>query len=403
MKISIRLFLLLILSLSLTHTRAQNLVKNGSFEEHHPFGTGGMLLLEDFVKNWSSYFTTPDYYSTEYWTTQLMLDYCGTLPRTGTGMLGGYELGYFPDMKVYNREYIQGELTEPLKAGGYYYGEIYVKPMRKPSSLVWGIKNIGFALTGSHYTSYDSIPDMMIPEAPEVEWITNVLTDMANWTKVSGCFKAQGGETSIIIGNFKKDEETDKVLLPGSTNNGEFSYYLFDDMLVKELIPPAVTPSDTIICKDSIVTLTAYSPSALSYHWNTGATTPEIQVSAAGTYTVTITTEAGCTLEGSATVANIFCGTVCPLPLLPDAFSPNNDGRNDLFRILNPIDIHSADLSVYNRWGERIYYTSHAEEGWDGTNRGKMCDIGSYFYVLRYSDCHQGPLVMKKGTISLIR
>jgi hypothetical protein len=100
--------------------QAQNLVRNGDFEEYTNPPGGSGLLIEDWVPGWASYFTTPDYFSSVLWTVEGVQDYCGTLPRSGAGMIGGYQLGYFGNMPAYNREYIQGELTEPLKPNTLY-------------------------------------------------------------------------------------------------------------------------------------------------------------------------------------------------------------------------------------------------------------------------------------------
>ncbi len=70
---------------------------------------------------------------------------------------------------------------------------------------------------------------------------------------------------------------------------------------------------------------------------------------------------------------------------LPTAFSPNGDGRNDKFKVLtdNPnFLLHS--LSVYNRWGQRIYYGTNDKGGWDGTFDGKPVENGVYFWSLKY-------------------
>jgi gliding motility-associated-like protein len=87
---------------------------------------------------------------------------------------------------------------------------------------------------------------------------------------------------------------------------------------------------------------------------------------------------------------------------LPNAFSPNGDGLNDLYRVENTdiINIH-ASLSIYNRFGERVYQTDDISKGWDGTYKGKNCDLGVYFYSakVRIGDTEE----TFKGDITLIR
>src|SRR3954463_14909600 len=112
-------------------TDAQNLVVNGSFEDHYTTPIGNQVLLEEFVKDWYSYFTTPDY---AYVPQSVPIP---VHPHSGNAMVGGYELGYFANMKIYNREYIQGALKAPLQAGAYYYAECYVAPHIQPPVINW--------------------------------------------------------------------------------------------------------------------------------------------------------------------------------------------------------------------------------------------------------------------------
>lgn len=89
---------------------------------------------------------------------------------------------------------------------------------------------------------------------------------------------------------------------------------------------------------------------------------------------------------------------------LPDAFTPNGDGRNDYFHLLttNP-NITITGFSVFNRWGQRVFYTDKNDKGWDGVFNNVPQDAGTYFWVLEYivTGNHEG--VSLKGNVSLIR
>lgn len=406
MKRVLTLTLTAFLFFGMSFCNAQNLVRNGGFESYIDPPTGSGLLLEDFVHDWASYYSTPDYFSTQFMGDAGMLDYCGTLPHGGKGIVGAYVLGYFPSMPAYNREYIQGELSEPLKANTMYYAEMYVKPMLMAPTTNFGIDKLGIAFTSKHYNIATASDLLLIEEVPEVENKSGVITDMNTWTKVSGCFIAEGGETKIIIGNFRIDKETDTTMLPGAFGEEQFhsgmSYFLFDDILVKEIPPAYILPGDTLICRDSIIKLSAYPDDAVAYTWSTGALTQSIQTSKAGTLTVAITTKEGCKQEAAVTINTKYCGPVCPQLFMPNAFSPNGDGNNDYFQPMNAIDMSSLEFSVYNRFGERLFYGKGLQARWDGQFKGKPCDAGTYFYYSRYSDCHDVELT-KKGDIVLIR
>ncbi len=86
---------------------------------------------------------------------------------------------------------------------------------------------------------------------------------------------------------------------------------------------------------------------------------------------------------------------------LPNAFSPNGDGMNDIF-IIRGNNIASAYLAVYNRWGEKVFETTDQSTGWDGTFRGKSCNVAVYAYYLR-ATMKDGKELVQKGNVSLIR
>jgi len=72
----------------------------------------------------------------------------------------------------------------------------------------------------------------------------------------------------------------------------------------------------------------------------------------------------------------------------PNAFSPNGDGHNDIFKIIRigngELDIQY--LSVYNRWGQRVFHTTHWQEGWDGSYKGVPAEIGTYFFIVKVNE-----------------
>jgi gliding motility-associated-like protein len=96
------------------------------------------------------------------------------------------------------------------------------------------------------------------------------------------------------------------------------------------------------------------------------------------TYYLTVTSTDGCVAYDSVTVHVTNA-------VLPNAFSPNGDGLNDVFKLI-PKDerVHLKDLSVYNRYGQKVFFTTDITEGWDGTFKGKMADLDTYFYFVRY-------------------
>lgn len=92
----------------------------------------------------------------------------------------------------------------------------------------------------------------------------------------------------------------------------------------------------------------------------------------------------------------------CCLFSYPTAFTPDGNGTNDGW---HPITYGNVDfylLSVYDRWGERVYTSSDPKEKWDGTYLGRSCAIGTYYYYLR-ATCITGHEEKKAGSFILIR
>lgn len=85
---------------------------------------------------------------------------------------------------------------------------------------------------------------------------------------------------------------------------------------------------------------------------------------------------------------------------LPSAFTPNNDGMNDVFRVRGAITGDFA-MSVFNQWGERIFYSESPNYGWDGNRYGRPVDSGTYTY-LATAETPEGRQVLS-GNITLLR
>lgn len=87
---------------------------------------------------------------------------------------------------------------------------------------------------------------------------------------------------------------------------------------------------------------------------------------------------------------------------VPTAFSPNGDGRNDVFRVFNINFQKLLEFRVFNRYGHEVFNTLSATDGWDGTFKGVQQDIGTYTYLIRvaYPD---GKIETYKGDVTLVR
>ncbi len=87
---------------------------------------------------------------------------------------------------------------------------------------------------------------------------------------------------------------------------------------------------------------------------------------------------------------------------IPSAFSPNNDGVNDYFYPINAYKVTNLRLAVYTRSGQLIFETYNWQKRWDGKINGSPADVGTYAWMLEYTD-QLGEKVQKKGTVVLVR
>ncbi|MCF8348061.1 MAG: gliding motility-associated C-terminal domain-containing protein [Bacteroidales bacterium] len=140
---------------------------------------------------------------------------------------------------------------------------------------------------------------------------------------------------------------------------------------------------------------------AQHYLWNTGATTEQIAIDTAGLYSVEATSGQGC--KNSDAVYILWAGASF---YIPNAFTPNGDGLNDVFGAIPRIDyVNQYRISIFNRWGQMIFNTSDLSQGWVGSYQGKPCQAGAYVYRIVYNDFGMGTQETKvlEGTVVLVR
>jgi gliding motility-associated-like protein len=162
--------------------------------------------------------------------------------------------------------------------------------------------------------------------------------------------------------------------------------------------------SNDIDCSNGSSRLNATG--ALQYQWSPTAglsnsnivnpiATPTVQTQ----YTVKGTDANGCMNNDTVTIK--ITGSGKSSYLMPSAFTPNGDGLNDCYGIKYWGVIQKLDFSIYNRWGERIFYTKNPGDCWDGTYKGVKQNPDVYVYIITAkTGCGN---VFRKGTFLLIR
>jgi len=86
---------------------------------------------------------------------------------------------------------------------------------------------------------------------------------------------------------------------------------------------------------------------------------------------------------------------------IPNAFTPNNDGKNDVWKVYGS-SIRDLEVKIFSQWGQIVFSSKDPQGGWDGYYGGKPAPIGPYIYVVKvvFTD---GKSLTRKGTVSLIR
>lgn len=162
--------------------------------------------------------------------------------------------------------------------------------------------------------------------------------------------------------------------------------------------PGIFLPGDTNICSYGNLVINPTS-GFRSYLWNTGSVTTSISVTQPGKYWLQVTDNNGCT--GSDTV-NVVPRECLKGFFMPTAFTPNNDGKNDILKPYMLGNVMKYQFSVYNRWGQIVFSSTDYSTGWNGKYKGEEQDGNIFAWVCIYQ--FEGePLQSKKGTIVLIR
>jgi gliding motility-associated-like protein len=200
-----------------------------------------------------------------------------------------------------------------------------------------------------------------------------------------------------------------KVVSLTTFENGCKSEPFYDSIIV-HADPVAEIEADGIknLCSGDIIKVKARDENQAliySYAWGPkeyfsllGAQITQATVKATGFIHLTVTDPYGCDATDSLFVETKPCCDV----YLPDAFTPNGDGLNDVFRLITIGNHKLTDFRVVNRWGQAVFEGGDIKSGWDGNLGGLPQPVGTYFYYLRYQ-CGTGAVIEKKGELTLIR
>jgi len=158
-------------------------------------------------------------------------------------------------------------------------------------------------------------------------------------------------------------------------------------------------PPDTAMCSYDEKLLQS-AASFRQYLWNDGSTGPSLLATQPGLYWLQVTDEHACIVRESVLISLKACP---PRGIyVPKAFTPNNDGRNDVFKPLVYGEVTNYLFSVYDRQGQVVFMTRDPGHGWDGRINGHEPEPGTYVWYYTCQFPGKAPRT-EKGTVVLIR
>ncbi len=227
--------------------------------------------------------------------------------------------------------------------------------------------------------------------------------------------------TSITEYEYDATQDIEQVSLlfrvgPPATDPDDCPY--LDSLFVLSFAHPSTTviASDMTLCNQASIPSIPIADLVISGDYNGSWTAdnnslvvdPMAQVIdvtglGIGTATLTYTTDepASCPDEVDQLLITIEECNIDHTILIPSAFSPNGDGRNDEFNFIGTA-VSASQMKIFDRWGKLVFASEDPLKGWNGLLNGTLCELGVYVYMLEivYDD---GQSLNRKGNVTLIR
>lgn len=163
------------------------------------------------------------------------------------------------------------------------------------------------------------------------------------------------------------------------------------------------TPSNFLKETDSVCTYESVEVSPSNtyaiYLWSTGETVRKIEIRQPGVYWLKVTDANGCSGADSITLIEKKCRRDV---YIPTAFTPNGDGKNEIFKPVIFGKPRKYGFAIYNRWGAIVFQTSDPQKGWDGKIAGTIQPAGVFVWTCFYQ-FNGAEMKTEKGTVLLIR
>jgi gliding motility-associated-like protein len=363
------------------------MIPNGDFENYSalPYDYGQWYFANDW-SNVNGNQSGPPYGSPDYYHTAGTVGnyFAPIAPYSGNAQMGFAT--YFNVVLDY-REYMETPLSCPMVPGSQYIVSFYIVSGVN-GNYSYESNNIGLVFSTSPLTQQVAEP---IPVQPQIE-ITSVVQN-TSWVNYTYTFTADSAYQFLTIGNFRNDQST-TLSSTGSTG----AYYFIDKIeVLNTQAGPLSILSDTVrSCNDQPYVLNVAVPNA-SYSWQDSSTDPTFTVLQSGTYWVNITYACGIVSD----TFHVLSSDCTPALEMPNVFTPNSDGTNDLFIPVKAENLTETVMMIYNRWGQEIFETGNLDPGWDGTSNNEKCADGTYYWIIEYDD-FSGTDYFSSGFVTLL-
>ena len=262
-------------------------------------------------------------------------------PKEGQAVMGIEVSG---TNEAIQREYLTILLDEPLQVGKNYEFKISWS-----NGKLTPISNSGLAINGMGFmfTEQMTVQSSTLPIINEPQFTFSRPVFSETWVEAKIQFRADVAAKFLTVGLF--GNSGGRALKTSARSGQKVAYYFFDDVRIDPL------------------------PDSLDF------TEPKIS-------------------DG---MINPIDAVGKDEVFVPNSFSPNDDGLNDVF-LSNPYEIEGWNLSVFNRWGSQVFQSKSAMEGWDGKFNGKSVEMGSYYWTLIYKN-ESGRRSERQGFVNVLR
>jgi gliding motility-associated-like protein len=389
-----------------------SIIPNPLFEQHSCLPTFYSNL--NCADGWEQpTMATPDYFYNapgSFWSPFIPLP----LPQGGSG-IGGFIINKHPgivnpaDSGIYN-EYIGACLLAPLLAGTQYSIQMDIAGTSINTFLELS--------AGAFYGPVDItiFGSTTCPTWPILPNSTDCPTSLPEWTELGHISYSADGAWQTITIPFTPSTNIQSIIIGGPCNvpqdflvsltgNDPWAYFFIDNLELNEVHTPPQINSSGNAC-DNNLTLNGPSESATQFsQWYQNGTALPNQTSneltwsqlnlSEGTFQFVIFQNNSTCEVSEIDVIDCIDTTTFNLNF-PNIFTPNGDGDNDTFA---PFEFSSGkwQLSVFNRWGTKVFKTTNSTLGWDGGD----CASGTYYWVIQPLEGQQ--TACKSGFVMLLR